>query len=276
MKVFLFLIIVFSSLFQILREPITDLERSKLKGKVKSLTETEYETNPVSKVPQKGKMLAKFTSQFNENGNVSETHIFNADGSIRFMHFFTFDKSGNQTESRLYNPDMSLGGRVEYTFDEKGRKIRESIYDYYKKLVAKHIYNYDKSQVISRESYGEEGNLTGTGFILIDANGNETEETWYTEKGTPDVKWTRSYDSLNRPVQTNQYSLKDHLDDIEYFKYDSDSYETEDKMVDGRGALIRKTNTIYLEKDQTGNWIRKVTYKFEKPVSITERIIIYY
>ena len=54
----------------------------KLKGKIKTLTETEYEVDGKSKILKKGKQLNKFHSKYNNKGDVMEAIGYDAKGNI--------------------------------------------------------------------------------------------------------------------------------------------------------------------------------------------------
>ena len=71
-----------------------------LKGKVKSLVQSEYEVNPKSKNIENGKLLAKFYSTFNDKENIIETIGYEPNGNIKYRTAFLYDSQGKNIEKK--------------------------------------------------------------------------------------------------------------------------------------------------------------------------------
>ena len=66
------------------KEKQTDLEKDKLKGKVKSTTSSKYEAVEKFGEVQKGSLRSKEIYKYDESGNKTEEAYYNSDGSLDF------------------------------------------------------------------------------------------------------------------------------------------------------------------------------------------------
>ena len=107
-----------------------DLTESNLYGKVRSLTEKEYE--PIEKFGEitKGEIIYVNKETYDDKGNMIEISSYNSDGSLAIKYIFEYDDKGNKTERSIYNSDGSLDSKYiyEYEFDNKGNWINVIIY----------------------------------------------------------------------------------------------------------------------------------------------------
>ena len=85
-------------------EKQTDLEKENLKGKVKSVTETQYRSVEKFGELQKGNLYEKYTFKYDYKGNKTEFADYNSDGSLRDKRTFKYeyDSKGNWTKRVSY------------------------------------------------------------------------------------------------------------------------------------------------------------------------------
>jgi YD repeat-containing protein len=261
-------------LFSIYKRTQTDVEKAGLKGRVKTLSESEYEAVPGKPLPFRGLLLSKFVSQYNDSGFVTETSVYKKDGSLERMTFFIYNAEGNLTETRINNPDMSLGSRITYRYDDEGKKMEQNIYDYYKKLVSKTINSWGKDSV-SFISSSWDGTPEGSETILYDAMGNTLVEKHYDQNGKPEGNYISLYDSLGNLGSYSLYTPEKTLFWMINYLHDKEGNRTEEKLTDKKGN-VTVIKTKYPELDATHNWVKKITDKFNKPFTVTERKITYY
>ena len=110
-----------------------DLTKNNLYGKVRSLTEKEYE--PIEKFGEitKGKITEYSfpnTIIYNDKGNEIEMSFYKSDGSLNSKSTYEYDDKGNMIEQNKYNSDGSLDNKYtyEYEFDNKGNWINRIRY----------------------------------------------------------------------------------------------------------------------------------------------------
>ena len=64
------------------KEKQTDWEKENLKGKVKSITLTDYNAKKIFRKIKKGYSKGKKTTKFNNDGNLTEEVYYNSNGSL--------------------------------------------------------------------------------------------------------------------------------------------------------------------------------------------------
>ena len=273
----LILIISYTALSQIIKD------RTKLKGAPKS---AEVE---VTRVSQKA-------------GNIAES------ARVPTANYF-FDSNGNLTESTIYNYDGSFYTKYVATFDDNGKKKEEAYYSSKGKLVDKMAYNYDASGRVS-EKVIEKGKTSPqrTTSLKYDNDGRIIEKISNPVKDRPQSKVGYSYDESNRKIEQRAYDAN------------GDVIGTTTTTFDGQGRLFRIVNQFtkpfsgswrmelaydsngnvseekfYVldgvsawryeyELDQNGNWIKRTKLSIEnnsgsvesKPIEITYRRITYH
>lgn len=257
--------LLFSSCTNINNKNQTDLEELGIKGKVKSIIVKSFEAEEKFGNAIKTTMKDFYQQIFNENGFITEMHIFNAEGVKVATSFYKYDEKGHIyeriyvfeiesnnggkikrstksiynsneqgliIEENLYSSENLFDSKVTYIYDENNLKIGQNTYNVNGDLIGKEAYKYNKErQVIEAEKYSIENNIEQI----------STTEYWYNDKG---------YRSRMRFVSIDEYA---HIDFMSSFEY---------------------------EYDYKGNWVTEIIYSEEaserKPFRITEREIKYY
>ena len=114
----------------------------------------------------------------------------------------------------------------------------------------------------------------------FDDKGNEIESVsyvkWVVRKGKGlRWNWKYKYDDKGNRIESATYDVYGELMGKSKFKYDDKGNQIEWAYYDKDGELDY-TEIYELEYDSKGNWIKKITYKDDKPTFISEREIEYY
>jgi hypothetical protein len=88
-------------------------------------------------------------------------------------------------------------------------------------------------------------------------------------------KNTYKYDDKGNEIEKNFYNSSGSLGNKSTYKYDDKGNLIEENSYYSDGSLESKETYMY-EFDKMGNWIKRVSFKEDKPDVITERVIEYY
>lgn len=231
-----------------------DLISQNLKDSVKTLTTLNYDAILQNGEAQKDKLGSIDSTEFNERGNIEKDEYYNkAIDSLSCMTIYSYDNNGNLKESDIYNSDGSLDFKNIYNYDEKGVQKEINVYKSDGTIYFKYALKYDDNgKLVERDVYSE-SNLVMKYTFKYDNYGNDLEDDVYNQDGNGNYYIGMKYN----------YKYDDNRNKIEYDIYINDK-------------LSNKFNYKYLDFDKKGNWIRAITYRNDKPVSISERIIEYF
>jgi hypothetical protein len=232
-----------------------DLTKENLKGKVKELTETNFNAKKVFGDLEKDGLASKYQYKYDVGGNMTERSYSNGDGAeYPYMSSSTFlyDNNGNKTESSSYDEDGNIRYNDKYKYDEDGNMTA--------------IYIYDK-----------DGELDGIYKYKYDVGGNMTEFNYISIKLELDWIYKYKYDVGGNKTECafggGDGGVKSNLSK---YKYDEDGNETECATYDEDGELEYKDQYKYDEFDKKNNWIVRTKYRNDTPTAIEEREIEYY
>lgn len=163
-----------------------DLIRQKLKGKIATVTEKDYNALGDS-------LILKSVSTFDDNGNETEFFTYSASGATLSKTTFKYNDSGKLVEEQRYKADGALNVKTTCKYDEKGNKIEESNFDASGTLFMKVASKFDgKGNRIVKDSYNEFGSLFLKCNSKFDDKGNEVEAKEYDSHHG--LKYTTTYD----------------------------------------------------------------------------------
>ena len=213
-----------------------DLTELKLKGKVKTFTQTDYDAVEKFGEIQKGEIDGKSIILFNDNGNKIEENQYKFDGSLKSKNTYKYEDSGNELiEHCNYNSVGSL--------EEK--------------------YIYDKGNIIEHSEYNSDGSLKSKNTRKYDDNGNEIEWKTYQSDGSLIHKYTYKYkyNYKGNKIEEDEYSKADTL----YYSKTTYKYDDKGNMIkedayhSEYGRLSLYWVRIY-KYDDKGNKIEDVSY----------------
>lgn len=172
-----------------------DLRRQKLKGKVASVTELEYNATGDS-------LKLKAVTKYNEKGNMSEFFTYSPDGAVLSKTTFAYDDSDKITEELRYKGDGTLNVKTTYKYDERGNKIEEYNYDATGTMFMKVLNKYDgKGNRLVKDSHNMFGALFLKCNSKYDEHGNEISAKEYDSHKS--LQFATTFDYENNDKQGN-------------------------------------------------------------------------
>ena len=143
-------------------------------------------------------------------------------------------------------------------------------------LYYKYTFKYDeKGNEIERNSYISDGSLYYKYTYKYDEKGNEIEENIYSSDGSLSIKYISKYDEKGNKIEYNSYNSDGSLLSKYTYKYDEKGNEIEYNSYNSDGS-IDEEETYKYELDKLDNWIKKVSFKNDKPLEVIEWLIEYY
>ncbi|MFH1118560.1 MAG: hypothetical protein V1775_01970 [Bacteroidota bacterium] len=227
-----------------------DLNRLNLKGKISSINEKAFQPISDGATLSKGRMVQWYRNTFNTTGNKVEDIKFKADSTIDKRFVYTYNEKGNRQELNVFSADNLLTLKVIYQYDLQGNLLEDISYDGTGQIGKKIVYLYDEY-------------------------GNVMEENIYNPDGVLRQKYRYNYSNENNRTETSLHKGSGELERRITYKRDEKGNETEENTFSFDGSLLFSSTNLY-EYDKKGNWIKKTNYSNNKPVSITERKILYF
>lgn len=302
------LLFVAASLFSFAAAAQTsDLATRQLRGKVKSITEVEYEVVEKFGEPEKGKKKTIDYREYNTAGNETEHQLedFTRAGAKTAKSFRYRDKTKlveirEEKEGKIsltkieYNPAGKIGTvaitdskgsleqRHKYRYDAAGLLTQIDFYKGDGSLSSKYVYTHNaKKQLARKESY-EAGDLFDVRTYSYDADGNLVQETdlnfW--SKTTDTITHGYRYNEKKQKVEESTINSREKLDLM---------FNNYTLIYNEQGDLLSKSSFLEVETiaytyDKYNNWIKAVKTSgpaleikmFEKTQVIVERQIKYY
>lgn len=300
-----FLLLLFIILSFSVKQKRNDLQRSNLKGKVKSVREIPY--NAVGNAGSVNKGEELFFSDrhyFLSRAFYSVLHVSAENGdeygelsclSDKLMiqnNYITFNSQGNIMEQMVYKSAMTVSLKCDYKYDLNENLI-ECEFHYENKHrdnVLKWIYTTDKAGNII-EVKTDDADLTVS--YKYDDNGNllEKKARDKNSNGNYLYLWTFKYDRDGKMLEKLGGNIK-----ITY-KYNEKGFMIEEAAIsfsdrisirgDGISSYTcnEKGDVIKVEKenmrinyvyDSNGNWVKKTLLLNDNPQTIIDRVISYY
>lgn len=286
------------------KEEKNSLSIFKLKGKVKSLTQSSYSATGDSGQASRGNLFMTFDWKFDEKGNFIEKKSKRTGDSI--VHFqiyrydtaehllldssneykdhswdiYLYDLKGNQIERLEHYSDSGktkIGITEIYKVDEKGNKIEEDCYWGNKDSLnyKAYIKNNERGQELEKVYYDEKGKLHTKVVRVYDDKGNQLEFQIY-NCDTLKNKYTWKWDNRDNEIESCNYKKDGKLASKDTWKYDDKGFMIEDDYIGTASSRITRHFTYYENIDKEGNWHRSIELMDGKPESIVERVIEYY
>ena len=228
---------------------INELEKLKLRGKVKSLMEIKYSVvEEVDSLVNDTIISQKYTV-FNESGHKTEAIIYR-NGSEIASSKCLFGAFGKQVELNEYDQYGTLYLTIAYKYDDKGYRIEA---------------NYDWS---GQRRYDENMQERDIGFEVLDENpfikvtykndyrGFCTEEKYLKADGSLSFKYTHKYDFKGNKLEKNYFNSSGKLIWRTTYRYDRNNNMKESKLY--RDNRIAVKSTFKYQCDASGNWVSRL------------------
>lgn len=172
-----------------------------------------------------------------------------------------FDDKGNLTEGYIYNID----GKVKYSYLLK--------------------YKYDiKRNIVEQESYNTDGSNPGKTVNVYDLTGNRTEIVKYNSDGTILEKFARKFDANGNEIERSNYGRGgfilckinykyNYLNQLIEEEFTSLNRKDYSKQIYKYDANKNRIETV--KYNHKGEFIKKVVFKYNKSIFISNKIIYY-
>lgn len=259
-----FIIFIILTGFTLQDEPLTDLQRRYLKGKVKSVMETR--TNEV--VNEDGSVSKEITykkfSLYNEDGFETETTIYNTNGKSSKLYFL-YDTAKFNVGFKEFSEEGTLWLTVTYIVDKDGNK-EIALYDWLERG------GYDEIREKSEQLY-EVLNRNPWDKVLYvnDYRGYHLEEEYLKADETLLFKFTYRYDIFGNKTEMIYFNAKGRTSWETKYKYDRKNNMVESTVYkSNRVAAISKYSYQF---DSTGNWTSRTEKREVKRNILTSNLL---
>jgi hypothetical protein len=168
--------------------------KDKMRGSVKSYSQTLFRATDKFGEPAKGSSEAKVVTTFDHKGNPLEISIFSYNGDLNRKSIYVYDENGLMKEMSVYRSSGSLDYRAVMIFDKNGNESKESQYSEDGELKNRIIFDYaNYPQKVELINYNSEGRVTGKKEITFNEKGEDVEIDEYYSDGTLLSKHINSY-----------------------------------------------------------------------------------
>ena len=275
----------------------------KLYGRVKKITETNYELINKFGDYSKGRVIHCFQKEYNiegcvfiktdyeynscshpyyhryfykynSKGDVIELTKSNESSSLEGKTIYKYDVKGDITEENEYNSNGSLILRKTFKHNTKGYKIEENNYNtHYGNLYLIIRYIYDiKGNKIEENTYNEHNFLVGKETFKYNINGDKIEEKSYYSNNRFKSKKTLKYDIKRNKIEVKNYHSDGKLKSKITFKYNANNHRIEEKKYNSK-AFMKELSSWKYEYDKKGNWTKIIYLRNNIEKIIYEREI---
>lgn len=258
------------------REIKRELTLLKLKGNVKSYTETKFQAEnkfgEINKVQE-----YKISYLFNNKGYQNEYYYYNGNGNLKQKaiceyndigyrigyNFYTstslflkctyeYNIKGDTTVINTYDSNGALSYKCTFKYDDKENLAEHTLYKSDGNISLKKIYKYDEKDSIIEEVIYTDGGINEKNVYKYDTNGKKT--VWNHFKSETIVsKVTTIYDNNGRKIQEETYKPYDTTKDDNLNSMNSFVDSKYTFNYDDNGNLIEID--IFLRKDYVSKGI---------------------
>lgn len=220
-------------------------EFGKLKGKVKSYTESHFDVD--------GMLLSRMTNNFDNTGNLIEEYFYNKNDILQSRNIYIYDTSDKIIERKKFNADGKLLHRKIGKFDNKGHivEFRNSNSNAANILEIKftcvNTYN-DSDKIIEQTRYNSDGRKRRHSTYKYDMDNNELESCEYDAEGVclskniylyKDKSIEFAYYYYNGKLSsTFKYDVQGNLIELIVFNEDNTIKFTDSYKYNDKGSLV--------------------------------------
>jgi hypothetical protein len=229
-------------------EPVSDLERRSLKGKVKSVLETRMNGKITGGKAESGTITYKKLSKFTPEGFEYETVIYTNNGKSSQIEY-QFNTDGFPAGLNEYKDDGTLWLSVTYKLDDEGNKL-EANFNWPGKG------GYDEIREKSEQLY-EVLNRNPWSRIIYsnDFRGFPVEEKYLRDDSTVLFKFAYRYNIQGKRKEMTYFNSRGRTSWETKYKYDRSNQLV--KSIVYKSNRVAATSTYTYNYDENGNWIRR-------------------
>ncbi len=266
-----------------------DLIQENLKGKIKTITESNFKV--ISKFGEfkKGDALDTKVSKYNEKGNKIEEEYNDYVFNNQNRHVLEYNANNYIITSTNYNPDNTIATKMIIKYDDRNRIEEMSSYTRDGVLLTKSKLSYDKETFKNYDirEYSANGTLSTKYSGKLDKNNNQIEWCTYEQTGSINIKEIFDYDSASRLLEKRVYQQGQIYLGKTTFEYDTKGKSTVQSEYDSSGVIMQKYSSKYDDNKQLIEWVSENTmdstsqkvhyqYTYDKFDNWTTRTIFHY
>ena len=269
-----------------------DFHKGTFKGKVKSYTQTTFRAKKSFFKFKKSVVVNNFNYCFVNKQLLGVERIYDSIGNLKstikshfdanekllqqdfydsISHFYCYNSfaySDRELKIRSYKINDTTYTLYTYKYDERGNEIESFCPLNWNKVdeylaSPDDIFEWTTEKIIYK--FDEKGNK------IIEEHFNQITNDGYKELFS---KKTYAYDINNNKIEENEYDGKSLLKSKTNYSYNEKGDITEEIKYNDNGIVINKLS-YKIKYDSIGNWIEKVNYLNNKPISILVRVISY-
>lgn len=282
----------------------TDLEKMKLIGDVKSITEsvstmekrpphinlfctyhtTKYLFDIAGYMAEEleydslNNCLGKSTYVHDTQGNITEQKTFYADGKLASKLTYAFNKNGDLMEQNEFtkdeNPNEKRDRKITYTYIKKGKNSEVRQFDAFGSLLSKSISTYHPFLKITEYKYNTDDKFFVKSTFKYDLYGNLLVSDCYNAAG----KWVSQDTCMYNESGYLIEKIRSVADDPEryfsnHFEY---KYDNDGVLVEEFDDISNHRDSLSYKYDSYGNWTEKYIYRNEHYYATIYRKIEYH
>ena len=276
----------------------TNAAKLNLKGKVKSIKETQYKATKKGdiyiKEPDNEYYSTNVITTFSETGDEILSTSINKDGMVTDSREYKYIKPGMESQWLNYNGKHELESKVTFEYDDKDYLITKTVFDTAGKIKSKSRsnYNFTSNSTYEKQFVKDDGTLDDDKYIYTYNTDTllADEESISPNSAFSTYRIMYSYDSTKRLAEKTLHNsiAKDGEDtrtagfktvSITKYEYDAkgNMIKESSELIDFAGQSGMVTETYEYVYDTKGNWTKKITHRVELGnYIIAEREIKYY
>ena len=272
-----------------------ELTRLELKGRIKSLVETEFSASDLYLEIGNGKIKRTVIKLFNEYGNYIEVNECNAVGESVYKCIYTYDYKGreikndtfkfkdrlveihmsqydnndNKTNSTQFHPDGRVHAIYNYKYDKRGNLIELLTDDMDANIKYKYTYHYDDTGNVIESNYYDSYSAEPKELLEFLINNIELLPIFLNRKTN------NKYDGKGNIIESINYNQKGLVISKSTWIIDGKRNTIEYMLFNSEGGIDSKRTYKY-NYDETGNWIKRTVFEKDILRDIIVREIEYY
>lgn len=236
----------------------TAKERSGVIGPVRTLRSEAAAVSVVSGQLVEGRRVLTQIVSLDEKGNVTDTSVFNPDGSVRskLSRAYTYDAEGRIAGWSTLDADGVLTGRAVAAYDKQGRKVGTTFFHPDGSVNSIQTFSYDERGNMTREARrGTDGRSQGWTVHTFDAHDRLAEVAYYGPDGSFHQRNVYTYDARGRETGWAAYR-PDGTHALGFTRRRDESGNVVESTHSANGKLVSRRTFTY-EFDGRGNWVKK-------------------
>lgn len=277
------------------------LSKKQIKILIESIHDPLVTTGKVEYNPKNSSSSVIAKSLFNSNGSLASKSIYNSLGNLKSKVAFQYDKKGNVTQTNFYSSNGVLSRKKINFFDPQDKLIESKEFDDKGKQSEKQIVNFnnDGHKVITTFKV-KGGNFVKASESVFNSQGLNIENYYFTNETLVRSEINR-YDTNGNKIETSEFDPSNNTEKVTHYKFDDQNNNTEvvelnsslmitskvickfndkreltDSMTIGILGNIKRHVRYMYTYDEATNWVQKISFVNNQPVSVTLHRIEYY